>query len=238
MICSFSRRFLFVKTRKTGGTSVEIALSRYCARGDIITPISPVDELMRLDSGRLAQNYLREHRYRELAYRLAIRLRRQRIAKTLTKLDAPFYNHMSLAQIRELIEPRRLEGLTTFTIERHPYEKVMSLAYFSRKTKANRDREIGDIVDTVIEQKKYLNYPLYTLGGKLAVDTVIQYDELMPELNAILAKLSLAPLSTLPNAKGGFRTERKPAAEVLSERQKQRIQADAAFEFEQFGYAR
>ena len=44
MIASHAHRFVFVKTRKTAGTSLEIALSRHCGPDDIVTRISPADE--------------------------------------------------------------------------------------------------------------------------------------------------------------------------------------------------
>ena len=43
MIASHQHRFIFLKTRKTAGTSVEIALSKVCGPDDIITEISPED---------------------------------------------------------------------------------------------------------------------------------------------------------------------------------------------------
>lgn len=42
---------LFLKPRKVGGTSFEIALSRYAGGGDIITPISETDEITRRNLG-------------------------------------------------------------------------------------------------------------------------------------------------------------------------------------------
>ena len=47
MIVSHKHKFIFVKTVKTAGTSVEIALSRFCGENDIITPIHPPDEELR-----------------------------------------------------------------------------------------------------------------------------------------------------------------------------------------------
>jgi hypothetical protein len=44
MLASFEHNFLFIKTRKTAGTSLEIELSRHCGAADIVTPISPEDE--------------------------------------------------------------------------------------------------------------------------------------------------------------------------------------------------
>lgn len=41
MIVSHRHRFVFIKTRKTAGTSLEIFLSQFCGTEDIVTPIEP-----------------------------------------------------------------------------------------------------------------------------------------------------------------------------------------------------
>ena len=51
MIASHQHRFIFLKTRKTAGTSVEIALSKVCGPDDVITEISPEDEELRRAAG-------------------------------------------------------------------------------------------------------------------------------------------------------------------------------------------
>ena len=55
MIISHSRKFIFVKTYKTAGSSLEIALSKYCAKGDVLTPVDSEEEDKL--SGLGAQNY-------------------------------------------------------------------------------------------------------------------------------------------------------------------------------------
>ena len=64
LIISHKHQFVFIKTNKTAGTSIEIALSRFCGPEDIITPVSTSDERKRLEWGGVApQNYgmLRNH---------------------------------------------------------------------------------------------------------------------------------------------------------------------------------
>ena len=51
MIVSFPRQFIFIKTSKTAGTSLEIALSKYAVPEDILTPITAEDEVMRRTLG-------------------------------------------------------------------------------------------------------------------------------------------------------------------------------------------
>ena len=59
MIASHRHRFVFVKTRKPAGTSLEIALSRHCGPEDVITPISAADERLRRELGGTGpQNHL------------------------------------------------------------------------------------------------------------------------------------------------------------------------------------
>jgi len=41
LIVSHKHRFVFIKTRKTGGSSIEHALSEYCGKDDVLTPLPP-----------------------------------------------------------------------------------------------------------------------------------------------------------------------------------------------------
>ena len=56
MIVSHEHKFIFLKTKKTAGTSIELALSQLCGPDDVITPLTEIDEALRA-SGRGAQNW-------------------------------------------------------------------------------------------------------------------------------------------------------------------------------------
>lgn len=44
MILSHRHRFIFIKTLKTAGTSIEVSLGRFCGPDDVLTPITPAEE--------------------------------------------------------------------------------------------------------------------------------------------------------------------------------------------------
>ena len=212
MIASRSLGFIFIKTRKTAGTSLEIVLSSWCSGRDICTPITPEDEEIRARYGGKARNY------RDL-------LGRRR-----------FYNHMPAAEVRARL-PQLWERSHRFTVERHPYERVLSRAWFiTMRTSGNPD-EVGAGIDRVIADRSYLNHPVYTIDGALAVHEVWDYAEAWDRLRALAERLAMPLPDEWPRAKARFRKDRRPAREVLTDRQRERIYEDARFEFDLMGYA-
>lgn len=99
MIVSFKHNFVFVKTRKTGGTSMEIALCSHAGPDDIVTPLAARDEQVRHahfpDS--LPRNYS-DNPEAEEAFRAAVR-RHDRAELIKMKKDdlkkIRFHNHTS-----------------------------------------------------------------------------------------------------------------------------------------------
>jgi len=94
MIISHEHKFIFIKTNKTAGTSIEIALSKYCGSNDIITPISDEDEEIRRQLGyRGPQNYLYPiHDYGVRDYIRVMRKGKKRKFFTITFLQRKLRN--------------------------------------------------------------------------------------------------------------------------------------------------
>jgi hypothetical protein len=211
MIASFTRNFIFIKPRKAGGTSLEIVLSAACAGRDICTPISAADEPLRAEHGGRARNH------------------RDWLGRRRS------YNHMPAAEVERLI-PELWRNAFKFTVERHPYEKVVSLAWFRAGSRGGGGKDVAAQIETEIVRRDYLNHPLYTIGGRVAVDEVWEFDRLSHLVRSAAERLGLDPDASLPMAKSGFRKDRRPAVEVLTSLQRRRIRDDAAFEFELMGY--
>jgi hypothetical protein len=228
MIISHKYRFIFVKTRKTAGTSVEAYLSQHCGDGDVLTPVHPPLP------GHMARNHRgRWNVLREVAGAgdqsealLALRhwLKGQR-----------YWNHTPARMIRTRCPALIWERYLKFTIDRDPFEKVMS--QFSRRR--NDAGEDYDLDAYFAETSLPLNLPLSTdHNGRLMVDRILRYEDLDAELGRLFGELGVPWAGTLDvRAKSGFRSaDRRPAREVLSERHKDRIREVFAREFDLNGY--
>ena len=137
MIFSRKNKFLFIKGRKVGGTSFEMALSSICGDEDIITPIAPVDERQRYElTGRMGQNFgLAADQYS--AYVDTIQ---NSAARNWLSAKTPMgrcYNHMPLSDVVRYLG--EIPGdFRVICVERSPYYKVISLANCNANSAAYR----------------------------------------------------------------------------------------------------
>jgi hypothetical protein len=179
MIVSHAHRFVFLKTRKTAGTSVEIALSRHCGPDDIITPLVEEDEKLRLEcGGRGAQNY-----------------------------DGA-RSHMPAYRVRDLIGRKAWRSYFKFTVERNPWDTAVSGYAWTYRQAEDRERlPFSTFVAEVLPEKR-TNAGIYHIGPRLAVDKVCRYEQLDEEMAKVWAHLGLPGAPDLPRAKSGLRDAR------------------------------
>src|SRR6185369_3571185 len=98
MILSVRHKFVFIKGMKVAGTSVEMALAPLCGPTDIITPISPIDELERMKRGGRAQNYSNSKAL-EADWLQKIVQAKPEDREQIPQPPPVFYNHMSLFEV-------------------------------------------------------------------------------------------------------------------------------------------
>jgi hypothetical protein len=226
MIISHKYKFIFIKTNKTAGTSIEIALSKFCGPEDIITPISLEDEIIRKQLGyRGPQNYLAPFRKYNFADWLLFVFKRKK--KLL------FYNHISGKEIIDIIGDKKWHEYFSFCFERNPAERLISLYYWRNKN--NKFNSIGEFLKSQIPQiLKKRGYYLYTYKNKILVDYVGKYEKLDEEMSFIRNKLNIPEHISLPNAKSGYRPENDNIE--LSDEEKSLLKSMFAEEIELFGY--
>jgi hypothetical protein len=227
VIISHRHRFIFLKTRKTAGTSVEIALSRFCGPDDVITEISEEDEALRREQGfRGPQNTEIPTQRLDAPERLRARL-----------WGGPprFVNHAPAASVRRHVDPEVWSSYFKFCFERNPYDKAISRYYWStRETSA--PRPIADFLAHA-RRRQISNWRIYTIRNRIAVDFVGRFEHLREDLAAALSKLGLPTDVELPRAKTRFRSDKRHYSEVLDARSRALVERVCARELAAFGYA-
>jgi hypothetical protein len=201
MILNHQYRFIFIKTRKTAGTSIEVALSRFCGPRDVITPISPKDEDLRRELGfRGPQNY----QLGGIAG-LISRLRREP-----EKNRRVFHNHIHAHKVRDRVPADVWSSYYKICFERNPWDKVISAYWFKHKD-GSREGLTRFIMEG--EAAIFSDWERYTdQQGNLIVDHVAHYESLTDELAAFSEKVGL-PGIELPRAKGAIRKDRRHYSE-------------------------
>jgi hypothetical protein len=126
LILSKKFRFVFIKGKRVGGTSVEIALSTICGSRDIITPIAPIDELQRIPIGGRARNYAAA-REPEDAYIQQIQTSPRHALAQVSVPKERYYNHMPLREIIAVFGPS-VSSFEIVCVERSPFAKILSWA--------------------------------------------------------------------------------------------------------------
>lgn len=228
MIISHEHKFIFLKTAKTAGTSVEIALSKWCGERDIITPVSPEDEKIRRELGyRNAQNFafrILDYGANDWAYVLRNRRRKK------------FSNHIPARLVTQLVGEDIWSSYYKFCFERNPWDRVVSLYYWLHKQEP-RPSISQFIASGAPRALKSKGFDVYTIDGRIAVDRVCRYEQLQEDLNLVCQReLGLPEILTLPKAKGGFRMDRRPYRDLMNDADRDRVAAMFAQEIAHFGY--
>ena len=225
MIVSHRHRFIFVRTRKTAGTSVEIALSKFCGPDDIIT--RDADDALRHELGYPGpQNDggipLSAYTFSEWRRLLT---RRER---------ARFKNHTPASRIRSLVGEQIWRSYYKFAIERDPWDKAISLYYWRTRGEQPRPPLLQFLQN--VGTRSLSNAHIYMIDGALGVDRIIAYENLAAELEEIRLHLALPEPVPLPRAKSTHRTEKSHYSELIGEAERAVIDAACRREIELLGY--
>jgi hypothetical protein len=202
MIISSKYKFIFVKTKKTASTSIEVYLSSICDKGDIVTPIiPPVD-------GHEPRNV------------------------------GPFFNHMPAVDIRKNIPETIWESYLKFTIERNPWDKVLSYYYFIKQLKKYKSLSFDEYLKI---NEWPLNFPLYTDQGDeglhVIVDEVLRYENLNSELGRVFRNLGIKYSGELNVwVKAEYRQDHRPYQEIYTMEQADLISKVFEEEIKMHGY--
>lgn len=181
MIVSHKYKFIFIKTAKTAGTSIEVDLNKVLGETDIATPIYPAVE------GHKAQNY---------------------VVKNNTLGSIECRNHMSAREVKKVVGKSIWDEYFKFCVEREPVSKVISHYSMLVRSPHHNQKTKNLSFDDYINMRKF---PIDTLkytdkNGLLIVDRILKYEDLDKELMAVASQLRFN-MEFSTRAKSGFRLD-------------------------------
>ena len=228
MIISHKYKFIFLKTTKTAGTSIEIALSQFCGPNDVITPISLEDEEIRKELGyRGPQNYLSppwEYNLKDLARFLG-----------KARAKRKFYNHIIASEVRAHVGQKIWDSYFKFCVERNPWDRIVSQYYYAYRSVPSP--KFSEFIDSNVPLRlKPFGFELYTIDGQIAVDKICRFENLAEELELIRTQLGFPEKLNLPRAKSRFRKNRRSYRDYFSENEKKKIAELFSDEINLLGY--
>ena len=149
----------------------------------------------------------------------------------------PIKKHMPARKIKKLVGPKIWKEYFKFTIERNPFDKLVSY-YFMKKS--DEKHSCGNsFKEFVLNCKNEVrNFPkganIYSLKGEIALDYIGHFETLEKDLDFICKKLGLPNLN-LGRKKSGFRPDRD-YRKYYDEETKEIVSKHYAKEIEAFGY--
>lgn len=216
----------FIKTMKTAGSSIEIALGPLLKEGDLATPLYPDEERAR--PGRNVRRAVR---------RMVATLRER--SDGALRARYPHYGY----EVAAAYLPDEIRGCYSFCVERNPYDKAISAFHFVYSRHNRRITDLGQQFEEFCKSARlasFSNFEMYTRDGELVVDRVLQYDKLHAQFAEVVKHLGADGVSLEgKSAKAGVRPKldlsayygpnyERPAAKL--------VEAVFAREIEFFGY--
>jgi hypothetical protein len=192
MIVSHRYKFIFIKTHKTAGSSIEMALAPECGPDDIVTPMES-----NADSG-LPRNF---HQPSALGRMYAKSSFFRKCIDRHSDLIAPwYYEHMPASRVKELIGADVWDSYHKFCVERNPWDKVVS--YYNWKT-MGQGKSLPDFKTWVMEKthRLPLDGRLYFDGDKCMVDEVIEFGDFKAGFGKLCERLGIPYDGNMPREK-------------------------------------
>ena len=236
MIISHRKRFIFTKTVKTAGTSVESYFEKYCMR-----------------EGEWSKSHSRQEQVTDEGI---IGFRGSNAGK------CTWYNHMPAQKVRNLIGQDIWNDYFKFTVVRNPFDKLISGFFMFEKNKRNysslrkikafagRISRTGNPIDritgkTEIERFRswirnggmIIDRDKYLIDGKECMDYIIRFEELNEGVNHVCDQLSIPfEPDLIPTFKKGIRPDGSHIRGFYDDETEGIVRKIYAWELEKFGY--
>lgn len=184
---SHGKKFIFLKTKKTAGTSIEMALQRFCTPSDDIVQHYSQEKISRygIVAGRGRKN--------EGAYRYGLSGKYR------------WRSHMSASEVRCALGPRRWRRYYKISSIRNPFDRMISLFIWKNRRNINFKNfsEQKDAFSRFVTSTELTSdYQMVHIDDVLIADFFIRYENLLKDMSSLSVSIGLdLDLADLPHVK-------------------------------------
>jgi len=223
VIISHTHKYIFIKSEKTAGTSVEAALSKHCGGEDMVTPLG--DYWFNRDE------------------------RGQWIHSAMNAEG--FFQHDPAAEVKRKLDPRIWNEYLKFTIVRNPWDRVVSLFSWEARNRPELQPQrrlvhrlgvrFDGFTESIQQFREFVktdwktNDRFYLIDGEAFADLVIRYERLEQDLAEFCKRVGL-PNVELPRLKAGMRKAGHHYSEYYDDDSREIVAVRHANDLRIFGY--
>lgn len=222
VLVSHTHRFIFLKTRKTAGTSIEMALQPFCTPPG--TAVTEKTRAMETAEGVVGQRLYRPDQ--------------------MNDLDRKWFHHIAAHRIRDQLGAATFAAYLKLTSVRNPFDRMVSAFHWDRESR--KRPELADFADI---RKAFRAYVLDTgwnddrvvthVGADYVPQDAIRYERMAEDLARVSARLGIAlpDAAALPVTKStGERRKTYPVAEYFDADTIARVRKKLGWVFDHYAY--
>ena len=217
MLVSHTKKFIFIKTAKTAGTSVESYFEKYC-----------------FEPGTWELKHERNQQVNDFG---------MVGGRGLNSRFEVLHAHLSAAKIRLLLPKDQWENYFKFSVIRNPFDRLVSRFFFNMKRDSPDLLQVDDAAKTISDFRNFVTQRLYKIEDhllideKLATDFLIRYESLESDIEIVCDKLDIEfNPECLPTFKSGIRDARYTIHDLYDDATRQFVELNYRSELEKFGY--
>jgi len=219
VLVSFDKKFIYTKTIKTAGTSVEVFFQPYC--------LPPGDG----EVSHMSSEIISDHGI--VGYRGPGR-----------PADTVWAKHMPAAHIRRYLGDEIWQQYFKFCVIRNPFDKVVSRYFFSLSDEQRANLINQDFAELRSGFLAAIRHGLlavdrnkYVMDGEVCMDFFIRYEHLSDDVAEVCRRLGIErDVNDLPRLKSKIRFSDVHFSEFYDREAESIVAKTYAFELHNFGY--
>lgn len=224
VVISHTHEFIFLETRKTAGTSVEMLLEPLC---------TPAGHVVKEKTAALVS------RFGVVGRRLTEPPTSRGIARVFT---TDWHNHMPAAEVRRALGRRRWNRYRKVSTVRNPFDRMVSQFHYRMRNEPLQERDFSelraDFRDFVLHGKWPNDYRIVHCNGQFVIDHAIRFESIQQDIEDFLSVMGIDGYrAQLPLTKSTAAARKsRPVADYFDRETIDAVRKKLSWVFEHFEY--